>query len=116
MTRTARLALLAGVIATIALVVLATATGAARVGPVVFWAVHREEVAGGSEVALRPGLGLLVLQHRGRIRLFGQDAEPLFQRYLQQLLLRLDPQGEAARAESPFEAAAPGSQPDLFGP
>lgn len=61
MTRTARLALLAGVIATIALVVLATATGAARVGPVVFWAVHREEVAGGSEVALRPGLGLPVL-------------------------------------------------------
>ena len=43
------------------LVVLATATGAARVGPLVFWAVHREEVAGGSEVALRPGLGLPVL-------------------------------------------------------
>jgi hypothetical protein len=62
------------------------------------------------------GIGLLLLQHTGRIRLFGQDAEPLFQRYLQQLLLRLDPQGEAARAESPFEAAAPGSQPDLFGP
>lgn len=61
MTRPARLVVLVGVIATIALVVLATATGAARVGPVVFWAVHREEVAGGSEVALRPGLGLLVL-------------------------------------------------------
>lgn len=59
MTRPARLVLLAGVIATGVLVVLATATGTARVGPVVFWAVHREELAGGSEVALRPGLGLL---------------------------------------------------------
>ncbi|MBL8777837.1 MAG: hypothetical protein JNK12_17995 [Acidimicrobiales bacterium] len=61
MTRPARLVLLAGVIATGVLVVLATATGTARVGPVVFWAVHREELAGGSEVALRPGLGLLGL-------------------------------------------------------
>ena len=61
MTRPARLVLLAGLIATVALVVPATATGAARVGPLVFWAVHREELAGGSEVALRPGLGLLAL-------------------------------------------------------
>lgn len=61
MTRPARLVLLAGVFATGVLVVLATATGTARVGPLVFWAVHREEVAGGSEVALRPGLGLLGL-------------------------------------------------------
>ena len=61
MTRPARLVLLAGVIATGVLVVVATATGTARVGPAVFWAVHREELAGGSEVALRPGLGLLGL-------------------------------------------------------
>lgn len=61
MTRPARLVLLAGVIATGVLVVVATATGTARVGPAVFWAVHRDEVAGGSEVALRPGLGLLGL-------------------------------------------------------
>ena len=61
MTRPARLVLLAGVTATGVLVTLATATGTARIGPVVFWAVHREELAGGSEVALRPGLGLLVV-------------------------------------------------------
>lgn len=61
MTRPARLVLLAGVIATGVLVVVATATGTARFGPAVFWAVHRDELAGGSEVALRPGLGLLGL-------------------------------------------------------
>ncbi len=61
MTRPARLTLLAGVVTTAALVALATATGAARIGPLVFWAVHREELAGGSEVSLRPGLGLLAL-------------------------------------------------------
>ena len=61
MTRPARLVLLAGVIATAFLIAIATATGAARLGPLVFWAVHREELAGGSEVALRPGLGLLAL-------------------------------------------------------
>ena len=62
------------------------------------------------------GIGLLLLQHTGRIRLFAQDAEPLFQRYLQHLLLRLDPQGAAIRAEGSFEPVAPDSQPDLFGP
>lgn len=61
MTRPARLVLLAGVVATAVLVAVATATGSARLGPVVFWAVHRETVPGGSEVALRPGLGLLAL-------------------------------------------------------
>ena len=62
------------------------------------------------------GIGLLLLQHTGRIRLFAQDAEPLFQRYLQHLLLRLDPQGAEVRAEGSFEPVAPASQPDLFGP
>ena len=61
MTRPTRLILLAGVTVTLALLVLATATGTARIGPVLFWAVHREELAGASEVSLRPGLGLLVL-------------------------------------------------------
>ena len=36
------------------------------------------------------GMGLLLLQHTGRIRLFGQEAEPLFQRYLDQLNQLLD--------------------------
>jgi AcrR family transcriptional regulator len=62
------------------------------------------------------GIGLLLLQHTGRIRLFAQDAEPLFQRYLQHLLLRLDPHGAAARAEGSFEPVGPDGQPDLFGP
>lgn len=61
MTRPARLVLLAGVIVTLALLVIATATDTARLGPIAFWAVHREELAGASEVSLRPGLGLLVL-------------------------------------------------------
>ncbi len=58
MTHPARPILLAGVFTTLALLVMATASDTARLGPVVFWAVHREELAGGSEVALRPGLGL----------------------------------------------------------
>lgn len=53
------------------------------------------------------GMGLLLLQHTGRIRLFGQEAEPLFQRYLDQLMRRLDPEGLLL---------APEGQPDLFGP
>ena len=61
MTRPARLVLLAGVVATGVLVAIATATDTARLGPVVFWAVNREELAGASEVSLRPGLGLLAL-------------------------------------------------------
>lgn len=61
MNRSARRILLVGVAATAALVIVATATDAARVGPVVFWAVHRTADATGTSVALRPGLGLLVL-------------------------------------------------------
>ena len=53
------------------------------------------------------GMGLLLLQHTGRIRLFGQEAEPLFQQYLDQLVRRLDPDGLLA---------APEGQADLFGP
>ena len=53
------------------------------------------------------GMGLLLLQHTGRIRLFRQEAEPLFQRYLDQLMRRLDPEGLLL---------TPDGQPDLFGP
>ena len=52
-------------------------------------------------------MGLLLLQHTGRIRLFRQEAEPLFQRYLDQLMRRLDPEGLLL---------TPDGQPDLFGP
>jgi len=37
------------------------------------------------------GLGLLLLQHTGRIRMFGQDAADLFDDYLDALLLRAQP-------------------------
>ena len=57
------------------------------------------------------GVGLLLLQHTGRIRMFGQSAEALFARYVHQLLERLLGQpllGEPA----PERAASP--QVDLF--
>lgn len=47
-----------GLVLTAALLLVATVRGAARVGPVVFWAVHRTAGESGSTVALRPGLGL----------------------------------------------------------
>lgn len=53
------------------------------------------------------GVGLLLLQHTGRIRLFGQSAESLFVAYVDQLVQRLNP-GAAA-------ASRPLDQPDLFG-
>ena len=37
------------------------------------------------------GLGLLLLQHTGRIRMFGQDPAALFVQYLDHLLLRVQP-------------------------
>lgn len=49
------------------------------------------------------GVGLLLLQHTGRIRLFGQSAPYLFQQYVDRLIERVVPQ-----------AAGPGAQPDLF--
>ena len=54
------------------------------------------------------GLGLLMLQHAGQIGTFGQDAETLFRRYLDRLLVTV-----AELAALP--AAAPG-QADLFPP
>lgn len=50
------------------------------------------------------GVGLLLLQHTGRIRLFGQSAPHLFQLYVDRLIERVMPQ-----------AAGPKAQPDLFG-
>ena len=53
------------------------------------------------------GVGLLLLQHTGRIRLFGQSAELLFDAYVEQLVARLSPGAPvASRAVD---------QPDLFG-
>jgi AcrR family transcriptional regulator len=53
------------------------------------------------------GVGLLLLQHTGRIRLFGQSAEVLFNAYVDQLVLRLRPDSAAASRER--------DQQDLFG-
>jgi hypothetical protein len=61
MNRSTRRVLLLGVVLTAALIVVATATGDARLGPLVFWALHETEDAEGSTVALRPGLGLLAV-------------------------------------------------------
>ncbi|MBA4215022.1 MAG: TetR/AcrR family transcriptional regulator [Polaromonas sp.] len=53
------------------------------------------------------GVGLLLLQHTGRIRLFGQSAGSLFETYVEQLVARLSPgTPSASRALD---------QPDLFG-
>lgn len=61
MTRPARLVLLAAVALTLGLLVLATGTGRAALGPLAVWTVHHDTTATGSEVRLRPGLGLLAL-------------------------------------------------------
>ena len=61
MTRFARLVLLAALALTLGLLVLATGTGRAGLGPVAVWVVHHDTSAAGSEVRLRPGLGLLVI-------------------------------------------------------
>ena len=42
------------------------------------------------------GMGLLLLQHTGRIRLFGQAAEALFAQYMDRLVERFDPATVAA--------------------
>lgn len=53
------------------------------------------------------GVGLLLLQHTGRIRLFGQSADALFVAYVGQLVERLQP--DAAATPRGLD------QPDLFG-
>lgn len=54
------------------------------------------------------GVGLLLLQHTGRIRMFGQSADALFVAYVDQLVVRLNPEGSLLPCEL--------DQPDLFGP
>ena len=46
------------------------------------------------------GVGLLLLQHTGRIRMFRQDATALFEQYLQALAERLRPPLKRGRAPS----------------
>lgn len=53
------------------------------------------------------GVGLLLLQHTGRIRMFGQSPDALFRAYVDQLVARLGPGNGASTGE-------PG-QADLFG-
>ncbi|MFW2357860.1 TetR/AcrR family transcriptional regulator [Hydrogenophaga sp.] len=53
------------------------------------------------------GVGLLLLQHTGRIRLFGQSAESLFETYVEQLVTRLSPGAPATSRVL--------DQQDLFG-
>jgi AcrR family transcriptional regulator len=53
------------------------------------------------------GVGLLLLQHTGRIRLFGQSAESLFGTYVEQLVARLSPGAQVASRAL--------DQQDLFG-
>ena len=51
------------------------------------------------------GVGLLLLQHTGRIRLFGEQATPLFESYVQHLVARLtgsNPGAPAARQPTLF--------------
>lgn len=68
------------------------------------------------------GMGLLLLQHTGRIRLFSQQGEPMFSQYLENLLARLavtHPQADGSAgtvgATAATPEAVPLSQRDLFG-
>ncbi|RQO46543.1 TetR/AcrR family transcriptional regulator [Variovorax sp. KBW07] len=72
----------------------------------------------GAELALQEntalfahGVGLLLMQYTGRIRMFRQSADALFKTYLAQLTLR---SATVAINEDAAEPAAAG-QPDLFG-
>lgn len=58
------------------------------------------------------GVGLLLMRHTGRIRMFQQSADLLFGRYLDQLVARAQ---ATAVAGGQGESAGDGGQPDLFG-
>lgn len=62
------------------------------------------------------GVGLLLMQHTGRIRMFGQSAQDLFGRYLGQLILRSQPPLHASLTEvQETDTAQPAElQADLF--
>lgn len=73
--------------------------------------VALEEMGLSSDAAAREnaalfahGMGLLLLQHTGRIKLFGQAAEALFDQYVERLIERFDP----------LTAAGSTKQRDLF--
>jgi len=63
------------------------------------------------------GMGLLLLQHTGRIRLFSQQGEPLFAQYLEHLLARIAAAqvDHAALPGTPAADADPANQRELFG-
>ena len=56
------------------------------------------------------GVGLLLLLHTGRIRMFGQSAQDLFGRYLLQLISRCQP----GDPPGPGEVSEPGALSDLL--
>jgi len=58
------------------------------------------------------GVGLLLLQHTGRLRLFGPTAPDLFDCYLAQLVARCQAGGEAGSGEGADAVVSP--QVDLF--
>lgn len=58
------------------------------------------------------GVGLLLLQHTGRIGMFGQSAEALFKLYLEQLLARCS--GAADVPQTGGTESAPPAQVNLF--
>lgn len=59
------------------------------------------------------GVGLLLLQHTGRIRMFGQSAGQLFDDYVAQLIQRLGAPGGEPEAIA-NQAETPADQRDLF--
>lgn len=62
------------------------------------------------------GVGLLLMQHTGRIRMFGQSAQDLFGRYLGQLILRSQSPLDAGLTEVPETGTGQPAelQADLF--
>lgn len=60
------------------------------------------------------GVGLLLLQHTGRIRMFGQSGPALFKHYVEQLLARCAPERAQPGAEGDGQGTASPPQVDLF--
>ncbi|MEN9886407.1 MAG: hypothetical protein RL758_985, partial [Pseudomonadota bacterium] len=61
------------------------------------------------------GVGLLLLHHTGRIRMFNQSGAALFDKYVQDLRLRLTGTSPAPVQEEDPEAEFKRLQADLFG-
>ncbi|TAM35252.1 MAG: TetR/AcrR family transcriptional regulator [Burkholderiaceae bacterium] len=60
------------------------------------------------------GVGLLLLQHTGRIRMFGQSGPALFKRYVEQLAARYAPALAGIDVDGDVLEPAPSPQVDLF--